>query len=113
MAVRPMSQTRNHSSLRFSKLVKMHQKELQAQLVGQRTLALWEITSVVISCLIAEWVVLSFFGRNRALVAIPVLLALILMLASHQTYEEDRRELCFSIQTFLAAVLLLVLSPFS
>ncbi len=87
----------------------MHQKELQAQLVGQRTLALWEITSVLISCLIAEWVVLSFFGRNRALVAVPVLLALILMLVSHRTYDEDLRELGFRLDNFLAAMRLLVL----
>ncbi len=87
----------------------MHQKELQAQLVGQRTLALWEITSVLISCLIAEWVVLSFFGRNRALVAVPVLLALILMLVSHRTYDEDLRELGFRLDNFLAALRLLVL----
>jgi membrane protease YdiL (CAAX protease family) len=87
----------------------MHQKELQAQLVGQRTLAFWEITSVLISCLIAEWVVLSFFGRNRALVAIPVLLALILMLVSHGTYDEDLRELGFRLDNFLAAMRLLVL----
>jgi membrane protease YdiL (CAAX protease family) len=87
----------------------MHQKELQAQLVGQRTLAFWEITSVLISCLIAEWVVLSLFGRNRALVAVPVLLALILMLISHRTYDEDLRELGFRLDNFLAAIRLLVL----
>jgi hypothetical protein len=87
----------------------MHQKELQAELVGKRTLAFWEITSVLISCLIAEWVVLSFFGRNRALVAVPVLLALILMLVSHRTYDEDLRELGFRLDNFLAAMRLLVL----
>ena len=87
----------------------MHQKELQAELIEQRTLALWEITSIIISCLIAEWVVLSFFGRNRALVAIPVLLALIPMLVSHRTYDEDPRELGFRLDNFLAAMRLLVL----
>lgn len=87
----------------------MDQKELQAQRVGQRTLALWEITSVLISCLIAEWVVLSFFGRNRALVAVPVLLALILMLVSHRTYDEDLRELGFRLDNFFVAMRLVVL----
>jgi len=87
----------------------MQQKEIQAELIGQRTLALWEITSIIISCLIAEWVVLSFFGRNRALVAVPVLLALILMLVSHRTYDEDLRKLGFRLDNFLNAMRLLVL----
>ena len=36
--------------------------------------ALWEIVSVVISCLIAEWVVLAFVGANKFVLAIPVAL---------------------------------------
>ncbi len=87
----------------------MHPKEREAQLIGQRTLAFWEIASVLTSCLIAEWVVLSFFGRNRTLVILPVLLALILMIVSHRTYDEDLRELGFRVDNFFAAMRLLVL----
>ena len=50
-------------------------------LVTQRALALWEIASVLISCFIAEWVVLSLFGRDRWLVAVPISFALVLMIA--------------------------------
>ncbi len=81
----------------------MHPKEREAQLIGQRTLAFWEIASVLTSCLIAEWVVLSFFGRNRTLVILPVLLALILMIVSHRTYDEDLRELGFRVDNFAPA----------
>jgi len=87
----------------------MHPKECEAQLIGQRTLAFWEIASVLTSCLIAEWVVLSFFGRNRTLVILPVLLALILMIVSHRTYDEDLRELGFRVDNFFAAMRLLAL----
>ena len=30
------------------------------------TLALWEIVSVIVSCLIAEWIVLAFVGSRSA-----------------------------------------------
>ena len=36
------------------------------------TLALWEIVSVVVSCLMAEWVVLAFVGTNKVALAIPI-----------------------------------------
>ena len=49
---------------------------MNADLRGS-TLALWEIVSVVVSCLIAEWVVLAFVGANKVLLAIPIALALI------------------------------------
>ena len=52
------------------------------------TLALWEIVSVVVSCLIAEWVVLAFVGANKVVLAIPIVLALALMIFSHRVYEE-------------------------
>jgi membrane protease YdiL (CAAX protease family) len=87
----------------------MQQQECQAQLIGQRTMAVWEITSLLISCLIAEWVVLSLFGGNRVLVAVPVLPALVLMFVSHRTHDEGLRQLGFRLDNFLAAMRLLVL----
>jgi membrane protease YdiL (CAAX protease family) len=79
------------------------------QTIGSRALAFWEIVSVVVSCLIAEWFVLSFFGRTRWLVAVPALLAVVVMFASHRTYGEDLRQLGFRVDNFMPAVRLLVL----
>jgi len=73
------------------------------------TLALWEIISVVISCLIAEWVVLAFAGTNKVVLAIPIALALALMIFSHRVYEETPHELGFRLDNFVAAAKLLLL----
>lgn len=72
------------------------------------TLALWEIVSVVVSCLIAEWVVLAFVGANKIILAIPIALALALMIFSHRVYEETPQELGFRFDNFLAAAKLLL-----
>ena len=74
-----------------------------------RTIAAWEIASVVTSCLIAEWVVLAFAGTNKLLLAIPVVLALALMIYSHRAYGESARELGFRWDNFAQAIKLLVL----
>ena len=73
-----------------------------------KTLALWEIISVVVSCLIAEWVVLAFVGANKVVLAIPVALALTLIVFSHRVYEETLRDLGFRLDNFLAASKLLL-----
>jgi membrane protease YdiL (CAAX protease family) len=80
---------------------------MNADLRGS-TLALWEIVSVVVSCLIAEWVVLAFVGTNKIVLAIPIALALALMIFSHRAYEETPRELGFRFDNFLAATKLLL-----
>jgi membrane protease YdiL (CAAX protease family) len=77
--------------------------------IGDRALAAWEIVSVVISCLIAEWVVLAFVGTNKLVLAIPVALALARMLFSHRAYGESARDLGFRFDNFLAATKLLIL----
>lgn len=74
-----------------------------------RSLALWEIASVVTSCLIAEWVVLSFAGRSKLTIAIPTLLALGLMYFSHRERGETLSEIGFRTDNFLAACRLLLL----
>ena len=74
-----------------------------------RALAAWEIVSVIVSCLIAEWVVLAFVGTNKLVLAIPVVLALTLMLFSHRAYGESARDLGFRFDNFLPAIRLLVL----
>jgi membrane protease YdiL (CAAX protease family) len=73
------------------------------------TLALWEIVSVLVSCLIAEWVVLAFIGPNKLALAIPVALALGLMIFSHRIYGETLDDLGFRIDNFLASAKLLLL----
>jgi membrane protease YdiL (CAAX protease family) len=74
-----------------------------------RTIALWEIVSVVVSCLIAEWVVLAFIGTNKLALAIPIVLALALMIFSHKVYGETLRDIGFRFDNFIAALRLLVL----
>ena len=49
---------------------------MNANEISSRALAAWEIVSVVVSCLIAEWVVLAFLGANKIVLAIPVAFAL-------------------------------------
>lgn len=77
--------------------------------ISTRTLALWEIVSVVVSCLIAEWVVLAFVGRSKLVLAFPIALALMLMVLSHRAYGETWHEIGFRWDNFLAAAKLLVL----
>jgi CAAX prenyl protease-like protein len=80
-----------------------------AETPRQSLLALWEIISVLVSCLIAEWVVLAFIGANKIALAIPIALALTLMIFSHRVYGETLRDLGFRFDNFLAAAKLLVL----
>jgi len=72
-------------------------------------LASWEILSVVTSCFIAEWVVLAFVGNNRIVGAIPVTLALALMIFSHCVRHETLKDIGFRFDNFVPAVRLLLL----
>jgi membrane protease YdiL (CAAX protease family) len=77
---------------------------------GQRPgLELWEIFSVVTSCLIAEWVVLSFAGRSKLTIAVPVILAAVLMAVSHRERGESIRDIGFRTDNFFASCRLLLL----
>lgn len=76
---------------------------------SKRMIALWEILSVVVSCLIAEWVVLAFVGSNKLVLAIPIGLALALMVYSHRVYGETFYDLGFRLDNFFAAAKLLIL----
>src|SRR4051812_20728928 len=77
--------------------------------INASTLALWEIVSVALSCLIAEWVVLAFIGPSKLALAIPVALALALMIFSHRVYGETLHDLGFRTDNFLASAKLLLL----
>jgi membrane protease YdiL (CAAX protease family) len=72
-------------------------------------LAVWEIVSVVTSCLIAEWAVLGFAGRNKLIIAVPVLLAFGLMVFSHRDRGESLRDLGFRVDNFVDSCRLLIL----
>ena len=72
-------------------------------------LALWEIASVVTSALMAEWVVLSFAGRSKLVMAIPILLAGLLMLFSARERGERLRGIGFRTDNFFASCRLLLL----
>jgi len=77
--------------------------------IKAENLALWEVVSVVVSCLIAEWVVLAFLGTNKFALAIPIALALTLMIFSHRAYGESLRDIGFRMDNFVAAARLLLL----
>ena len=72
-------------------------------------LALWEMVSVIVSCLIAEWVVLAFVGRSKLVLAIPIAMALMLMIVSHRAYGETLQEIGFRWDNFAAAAKQLLL----
>lgn len=74
-----------------------------------KSLALWEVVSVVTSCLIAEWVVFSFAGTSKLISAIPILLAWGLMVFSHRERGETLHEIGFRADNFPASCRLLLL----
>ncbi len=85
--------------------------EQQASLfgLGDRALAIWEIVSVGSSILIAEWMLASAAGLSKALIALPVALALALMFTSHRVRRESLHELGFRFDNFFRALYLLAI----
>lgn len=84
-------------------------ERLNANSISDRAIAAWEIVSVVVSCLIAEWVVPAFAGPNKLLLGIPVALALTLIVFSQRAYGETLRDLGFRWDNFAPASKLLIL----
>jgi membrane protease YdiL (CAAX protease family) len=74
-----------------------------------KTLALWEIISVVTSCLIAEWVITAVAGESHVLIVVPIVFAFVLMFLSHRSRGESLRDLGFRWDNFGKAARLLVL----
>jgi membrane protease YdiL (CAAX protease family) len=77
--------------------------------VGSKALAAWEIASVAVSFLLAEWMIEPFAGGNRLVSAIPLVLAFGLMLLSHHARGETAREIGWRVDNFFGAVRLLIL----
>lgn len=72
-----------------------------------RALALWEIVSVVVSVLIAEWVVFALADDSPAALLFPVALVVAFMLLSHRVRGETAREVGWRLDNFAAAARLL------
>jgi membrane protease YdiL (CAAX protease family) len=77
--------------------------------VRDKTLAAWEIASVTLSFLLAEWMIQPFAANSRLVNAIPLALAFVLMLLSHHARGETAREIGWRVDNFLGAVRLLIL----
>jgi membrane protease YdiL (CAAX protease family) len=77
--------------------------------IRDRTLAAWEIASVTLSFLFAEWMIQPFAANSRWISAAPLVLAFALMLLSHQARGETAREIGWRVDNFLSALRLLIL----
>ncbi len=77
-------------------------------LPGPGALAAWEIASVTSSILIAEWILSAVTGSGKLIVAIPVVLAFMLMIGSNRLRGESPRDLGFRLDNFLHAIKLLL-----
>lgn len=90
-------------------MLKSDALENDASSLIAKGLAIWEIVSVITSCLIAEWVVFAFVGRSKAVIAIPVILALGLMIISHRERGETLRDIGLRTDNFASAARVLLL----
>ncbi|HEX8649394.1 MAG TPA: CPBP family glutamic-type intramembrane protease [Pyrinomonadaceae bacterium] len=77
--------------------------------ISDRTLAAWEVASVTLSFLFAEWMIQPFAANSRVISAAPLVLAFALMLLSHQARGETAREIGWRVDNFLSALRLLIL----
>src|SRR5256714_10306974 len=77
--------------------------------ISGRSLAGWEIASIVSSVLMAEWLLAASAGLNRLIAAIPITLALIVVIWSQRLHHEAPHDIGFRFDNFLRAVKLLLL----
>ncbi len=75
----------------------------------ERSLAIWEILSVITSCLIAEWVITAVVGASSVLIIVPIIFAFGFMFWSHRLRGESLREIGFRFDNFGKAAQLLAL----
>ena len=83
--------------------------ESVGNVIGDRALAGWEITSVVSSIFIAEWIASVAVDWTRIFVAVPISLAFVLSISSHRLRGETARDLGLRFDNFLRAIGLLTL----
>ena len=75
--------------------------------LSDQSLAGWEIASVVSSILIAEWLAATAAGFSKAIIAVPVTLAILVIILSHRLRRESLRDIGFRFDNFARALLLL------
>lgn len=75
---------------------------------SSRSLAAWEIASLVSSTLVAEWAVLAVDGLSKLWLVPPVALAFVLMIYSHRLRGESLRDLGWRFDNFWPALRLLL-----
>jgi membrane protease YdiL (CAAX protease family) len=80
----------------------------QAAAIGNRMIAAWEIASVAVSALIAEWLITPFAVEDSWIEVVPLTLAGALMLFSHRVRGETAREIGWRIDNLGQAVVLLI-----
>lgn len=78
-------------------------------MIADRSLAAWEIVSVISSVLIAEWILSASAGRSKLIVAIPTSLAFVLIIYSQILRGETLRDLGFRLDNFFQTLRLLLL----
>lgn len=76
---------------------------------ADRVLALWEIVSVITSCLIGEWVVFSVGRGSNFALAILVTIVFAYLFMSHRLRRETARDLGLRLDNFFLAGRLLLL----
>jgi len=77
--------------------------------LGHKGLAVWEVVSVITSCILAEWTVAPFAAGRGFVTAFIILLALGFMIFSHWCRGENLRAIGFRLDNFVAAVRILFL----
>src|SRR5713226_249111 len=77
------------------------------KVIGDRSLAAWEIISVFISFLITEWIVLALGGK--VLAVIPLAAAFGYIQLSHRLRGETMRDLGFRVDNFAPALWLVAI----
>ena len=77
--------------------------------VTDRLIAAWEIASVTVSFLIAEWIVRPFGGSSKLIAAVPISMAFVVMFVSHRSHKETSRDIGWRLDNFWAAMRLLIL----
>jgi membrane protease YdiL (CAAX protease family) len=79
------------------------------QTVADKELALWEVMTIITSCLIAEWALVPFAAGRGIVTAFPILLAVAFMILSHSYRGENFRTIGFRWDNFPAAAKILLL----
>ena len=86
------------------------EKELAStQTVSDRLIAGWEIASVISSFLMAEWIIRPFGSRDKLIAAIPLGIALMVMILSHIARGETLRTVGWRFDNFWRAIRLLAI----